>query len=51
MRFDEKYISEEEKSKDPEKAKGKITLSNDAYALGEVLQSLKDETRRSRLDG
>ena len=48
MKFTDKYTTEELKSKD-DKEKDKVSLSNDAYALGEVLEELKIKIEHVRV--
>ena len=47
MSFEEKYCSESEKGE--EKNKDKKAISNDAFALGEVIQNLIDKIEHTRL--
>ena len=49
MEFKEKYTNEKEKEKPEEK--GKIVLSNDAFALGEVLEELRQKLEHLRISG
>ena len=45
MKFEDKYISTDENTKKADTSK--ITLSDDAYALGELLQVLINQIERT----
>ena len=47
MRFEDKYINSSEK--DAEKIKDKKIITNDTFALGEVIQSLIDKIEHTRM--
>ena len=47
MEFADKYISEKENKSNPDVKK--IILSNDAYAVGEMLQNLINKLEHMRL--
>ena len=49
MEFKERYISEADKLLDNKSTK--IVLSNDAFAIGELLDSIKKELFRSNRNG
>ena len=47
MRFEEKYVNSSEK--DAEKIKDKLIISNDAFAVGDIIQDLIDKIEHTRL--
>ncbi len=47
MKFEDKYISTDENNKKADTSK--ITLSNDAYAIGEMLQTLINKIEHAGL--
>ena len=47
MKFKEKYVNSSEK--DAEKIKDKLIISNDAFAVGGIIQDLIDKIEHTRL--
>ena len=47
MTVEERYISESENTKNPDLTK--TLLSNDAYAVCDLIEKLSDQIRRSKL--
>ena len=41
MKFEDKYTTAERKQKDADKEKDKTEVSNDAFAVGDIIQALK----------
>ena len=50
MRFNDKFTTKEKLNKDPEKEKDKTELSNDAHALGELIELLTEKINEVRFN-